>query len=194
MLLDDAENSGQAEPGPFARLFGGKKRFKDAWEDLRRNPAPSVSNPKTNVSPGRGVWDESSVLFGENFLGRLDQKLAAAGHGVTSIDQQVHQHLVEHPSVDPGGERVRMDRELQVHVFPQDALQHFGQADHRLVQVDLAGLQHLLATEGQQPLGQAGSPFGRRLQIIKQMLNFVRHILCRACQMDLHHHGTQECC
>ena len=52
MLLDDAVNRRQSQPGAFADFLGGEKRIKDAGQELRCNAATGVGNGDTNIWTG----------------------------------------------------------------------------------------------------------------------------------------------
>src|ERR1051325_6950366 len=122
MLFDNPEYGCQAEPRAFAGFFGGKKRLKNAWNNLRWNTATSIGDAQTRVLPERSVGNRTGLCFVEILFGRLDKKPDALGHGITRVDYEIEEHLIDHSSIRANHERTRVQVELQKHIFTQDAL------------------------------------------------------------------------
>ena len=83
---------------------------------------------------------------------------SAVGHGVTGVDDQIHQHLLELPGIglDAGRARAGMGGELDV--FADQPAQHLLGGAQQFVDGEPHGLQHLLAAEGEQLAGEHGGP------------------------------------
>ena len=99
--------------------------------------------------------------------------VAAVRHGVTRIDRQVHDHLVDVRGVHFHRRESARQADFQLNVFPDDAPQHLVDAQNDLVEIHHAGYRHLAAAECQQLVGQRRGSF-RRVQ------DLVRILHCRA--------------
>jgi hypothetical protein len=80
---------------------------------------------------------------------RLDPDLAALGHGVARVHDEVHDHLFELPSVDADRQERRVMVERQLDLLPHQAVQQVHQVGHRVAQIDDLELQFLLTRERQ---------------------------------------------
>ena len=90
----------------------------------------------------------------------FDRQAAAAGHGVSAVDDEVCDHLFELAAVGLHDHRLLGQRRHELDVFADHPLQEcVGLADD-LVQVEHLGVQHLLASEGEQLPRQSGGPVG----------------------------------
>src|SRR5690242_1888497 len=94
-LFYDAVDSGESQPSAFSAFFGGEERFKDMGQNSGIHPRSGVgygeehviSDPRTRMGPG--------ISLVQSGVGGLDFQLAAGGHGVTGIDRQIHDDLVD---------------------------------------------------------------------------------------------------
>ena len=67
--------------------------------------------------------------------------MTAVRHGLASVDDEVHQDLVEHPGIRAGHQRPRVQRQLHAHVLADDALEHLGEAGDNVVEIQRAAAQ-----------------------------------------------------
>jgi hypothetical protein len=65
-LFHDSVNGGQAQPGPFSLLFGGKERLENTRESLPVHAATGVADGDQDVVArlGLGVEGEDQLLQG----------------------------------------------------------------------------------------------------------------------------------
>ena len=68
-----------------------------------------------------------------------DADLAAAGHGVAGVDDQVHDHLLELALVDADRRQVAAVLDPQRHVLAQQAAQQVGELGERVPEVETVG-------------------------------------------------------
>ena len=97
---------------------------------------------------------EGGVL--ELDVGRFNRHAPAAGHRVSRIDDEVHHDLLQLTAI---GERQRergRQRQRDVDVLADQPAEHAGHVRDQAVHVERRGVQHLLAAERQQLLGEAG--------------------------------------
>ena len=97
-------------------------------------------------------------LFGPGF----DGERAAAGHGVAGVDDQIQEHLVEHPGVGRVIRRARMKIELQATSSPMMRWSILVRLVDDFIQIELARLHDLTTAEGEQLAGEAGRALRRR--------------------------------
>ena len=89
---------------------------------------------------------------------RLDRERAAVGHRVARVHGEVEDHLLELPRVglDRAGSGVEVHDERDV--LADQAVEHLLDVGDDLVQVELAGLNHLLAAEREELLRERRGP------------------------------------
>jgi len=88
---------------------------------------------------------------------------SAARHRVARVDGEVDQHLLELRAVGVHGRKVERRPQGQLDVLADEPPQQAAErADHR-VEIEPRRLQHLLAAEGEQLLGQRARALGRLL-------------------------------
>ena len=89
VLLDDSENRGQSESGPFAGLFGGEEGLENAVTRGGIHPGTIVSDGQFDVtaeaSPGTERLESSTDV---NLTG-FDREPAAFRHGIASVDAEI---------------------------------------------------------------------------------------------------------
>ena len=161
-LLHDAVHGRQAKPGAFAFFFGGEEGLEDAGLRFLVHAMPGIGNRDHGIAPG---LDETVLaeIFADGDISALQRKLAALGHGIFGIDDQVHDDLLELAGVGAGVTGLGGEPGHQLDVFAdQRAEQPLHVADDG-VDVDYFQFQHLLAAEGQQLPSQSGRPIGRLL-------------------------------
>src|SRR6266852_1795004 len=110
------------------------------------------------MTSGRDVGIESAVRIVQFYHLSLDQQAPSAGHGVPSVQAQVHKHLFElcrigFDRIDRGGDDFELD--VPADYFVQEADQPAGDG------IDVHGLrlQHLTPREGQELARKRGGSF-----------------------------------
>src|SRR5208283_3768496 len=93
-LLDDAVDGGEAEAGAFSFFLGGKERLKDAGLGFLVHALAGIGNRDHGIASGLDKTVFAEVLAHGN-VGALQSELAAFGHGIFGIDDQVHDDLLK---------------------------------------------------------------------------------------------------
>jgi hypothetical protein len=78
---------------------------------------------------------------------RHQRHRSTGGHRVARVDDQVHHHLLQLPSIRPHGARVGVELEVEADALAHDALQDPRDPLHDVVQVDLLAQERLRAPE-----------------------------------------------
>ena len=91
----------------------------------------------------------------------LDRELAALRHGITGVDREVHDHLLDLAGIRPHGGEVGREPRGELDVLAQQPAQHVLRFRHEAVQVDHFRLHHLLPAEGEQLAGEPRRAVGR---------------------------------
>lgn len=80
MFVDDIVGDIQSQPGTFTKGFGGEKRTKKPWLDLRRDPRAGVDN--LHNDPGA-------------ILRSTQSEYTATIHGIDGVVNEIAPHLVQ---------------------------------------------------------------------------------------------------
>ena len=110
--------------------------------------------------PGLDAGVLGRVALVEVHLPRLDRQRAAVRHRVACVDREVHDHLLDLPAVGEHRRRVLVREHADLDVLADQAREHRRDRDDDLVQVEDDGLEHLLAREREQLLGELRRPLG----------------------------------
>ena len=81
--------------------------------------------------------------------GAADRQLAALGHGVARVQDQVDEHLLQQSAVRANVAETVGQRHDQIDVFADDPAQHSLGADHGRVEVDDAWVEDMLSRKRQ---------------------------------------------
>ena len=160
VLLNDAEDRGEAEAGAFADFLGSEEWLENLLKQFRRNPGSGVGDAKTDESAGPALGDlrgRGVIEFDER---GLDEEASAVGHGVAGVNGEVEQDLVDHAGVGVDHQGIGGELELHLNVLAEDAVKHLGHVDNDFIQVQIACLHRLLAAEEEQLTGEVGGPLG----------------------------------
>jgi hypothetical protein len=75
--------------------------------------------------------------------------VSAVGHGVARIDRKVHDHLVDLAAIRVGCPEFGIEGDGELDVLSYQPPQHVRDLLDDRIEVQLLGLQHLLAAEGE---------------------------------------------
>ena len=89
---------------------------------------------------------------------RLDREPPAFGHGVTRVDRQVHEDLLDLPGVRLDAAQAGLQGRRQLDVLPDEPPQHLLHVGDDGVEIEDPGLKDLLSAEGEQLPRQARGP------------------------------------
>ena len=133
MVLDDAEGRGQAQAGAGPISLVVKKGSKMRLRVASSMPTPRSLTPTLTKRPGR-TWKARGSLSGQLQVLRVDGDLAAMGHGLPGIDQEVEQHLLDLGAVDLHRPELRFQNGEQGDLLAR-APEQFDRVPDQLVQV-----------------------------------------------------------
>src|SRR6266540_2937320 len=120
--------------------------------DVEAHAAPGVRDRQHDVPTGPQVGLLRGHALVDHPVRGRDVEPTASGHGITRVDDEVHDHLLDLPAIggDPAEIRVRHEDELDA--LGEHAIQDPWHAAHDVVEIQRHRLQHLLAAEYQQLL------------------------------------------
>src|SRR5262249_3150348 len=88
-LLDNSVDRGQAKSRAPSGFLGCEKWFKEFCLYFVTHPTTGVTNGEHDIRAGDKARLRASISFIQVDIGGLDGKLAAAGHGITGVDDEV---------------------------------------------------------------------------------------------------------
>src|SRR5205814_10263160 len=94
MVVDDAVNSRQPEPGPFAALFRREEWLEDVRLDLAAHPNAGVAHTNARVIFRRHPGEHFSEV-GAGRDGSMERERAAIRHGGAGVYAKIGQPLVD---------------------------------------------------------------------------------------------------
>ncbi len=169
-LLDDAMHRREPQPRALARGLGGVERLEDARLCLGVHAAAGVLDDQSHMRPGLESRACLSESVAELDIGGLDRQLPALQHGIAGIDREVHQDLLQLADVGEHGIDVGALEDLQPDVLADQSAQHRLHLAEHPVEIEYTGLQHLLATEGQQLAGQLDRTLAALVDLLQLQL------------------------
>ena len=96
------------------------------------------------------------VVFIERDIAGGDGELAAVGHGIAGIDDQIHQHLPDVAGVGLDASDLFSGNHRHFDVLVNEPPQHFVHVFHHVIEVEHDGLHRLFAAEDEQLPRQPG--------------------------------------
>ncbi len=169
-LLDDGLAGRQAQTGAFALGLGREKCLKQMRFDFLGHAGSRVTDAEHHVVAGNGAGVCARVVFIQRDIVGGDGQLAAVGHGIAGIDDQIHQHLPDVAGVGLDASDLFSGNNRHFDVLVNEPPQHFVQVFHHVIEVQHDGLHRLFAAEDQQLPGQPGGALGRRPNRLKMTL------------------------
>src|SRR5208282_5509721 len=106
VTLDNAQSRGQTEAGALARLFGGKERIKYLVLNFLGNSRAGVRHLDKHIRTRPGFRIHARVSFVENRVSHVNAQFATVRHGVTRVDTEIQQDLLELRRVADDGPEV----------------------------------------------------------------------------------------
>ena len=173
MLLYNAINRGQAQSGAFARLLGGKERFKNSRENLRGNAGAGIGDTQAHKPTVARLRVALDFSLGDFPVRGADRQLSAARHGITRVHGEVQKDLFHHAEITAHRRQIGRRVERQGYRSAQQTSQHLGRAPHHVVQIQVLGLHLLFAAERQQLTGQIGGAFGGGAHLYQRFLRLL---------------------
>ena len=100
--------------------------------------------------------------------------LPAVEDRIASIEHQVHQHLFDHADVAMNEEGIGGVVALELNILADDALEHPGEVDEGLIEVEGVGLEDLFAVKGEELPGQIGGARSGCDDLLEAVVGFRR--------------------
>ena len=119
-----------------------------------------IADRKHHVFSGPKRSMKSGIVLIENHVGSFDCELSTRGHGITGIDCQIHDYLLNLTGVSANRCKAGIGDHHQVNVLADHAVEHFEVLGHHAVEIENPWSQHLLAAEGEKLVGQRRGAFG----------------------------------
>ena len=167
MILHDAVDNGQAEPGTFADWLCGKKRVEEMGADLVTHAHPGILDGQTDIRPRPGIGMFSTILLIDvHVLGANDQ-LASLWHGIAGIDGQVEHDLIQIAGVSPDRPQGIGQHKSDLNILAEQPLEHPLQAAEVVVPIDDLPGERLLSAKEQQLLREMGGLVGSQLDFLE---------------------------
>ena len=156
-LAHEAIDLAQAQAGAAARHLGGEEGLEGALQRTPVHAAAGIGDGDQHVLPGlERLGHRLGIGLVEIGVGGLDGHLAAFGHGVARVDGEVQDRRLELVLVGEGEPQPAGQHGLERDRLAQGAAQQFGRVGDQPVGVERAGVERLLAREGEQAVGQDG--------------------------------------
>ena len=133
MLADDAIDLGQPQPCALAKRLGGIEGLEEVGHDLIRDACAGVGYGECDPFAGGEVGQRRRTAGCHAYLVEMDRQLAAIGHGVSAVDNQVEQSLLDLRGITPDPKRARSHFQGEAHVLRDGALKD---GEHLVQEVD----------------------------------------------------------
>ncbi len=159
-LLHEPEHRRQAEASPLALVFGREKWLEDTSPGSLVDALAGIGDGEHHVRTGVHAQVQIGIFLVEPDVAGLQGQLAALGHRVARVHDQIHDHLFEAARIDFHAREFGSGARRELDVGTDDALQHLFHTHEHVVQVEHLGFEHLLAAEHQQLTRQIGGAQG----------------------------------
>ena len=154
MLLDDSVHGCQPEARALADALGREERLEQVRLNLRAHADSGVAHAEHRVGPGAGAGMRLDEGVVEVDVAGLDRKPSALRHRVAGVHREVEDDLLDLRRVGLHAAEGRIEQAVQLDRLADQRPEHLGHAGDDTVQVEHARLEHLLAAEREELLGQ----------------------------------------
>jgi len=169
ILLDNSVDHGKTEPGALTHSFGREKRFEYLRKDLFVHAAPVVAHREQDIL----TWHKTLVSGAKGsikgFVHRFNGDPAGTRDGITGIDAQIGQNLVDLGGVHSDRPKHLRGEPDQFDPLADQSPQHLEHGFNAFVQVEHSGGDGLLAGEGKQLIDYVGGSLGGLLYLLKML-------------------------
>jgi hypothetical protein len=132
----DPEHGRETEARPPTEILGGEERLEDARARRGIHAGTRVAHGEHHMRAGLDTHVLSRVVGIEIDVLRLHRELATPGHGVPSVHDQVHDHLLDFPPIrEHMAERVR-GQDGHLDVGTEEAAHHPSSSGDDLVEIE----------------------------------------------------------
>ena len=191
-LLDEAIYLAEPEAGPLADLLGGEERFERPLRDIGIHTRAGVADAQPNMiareQPGQSLRGRR---IDRDIAGR-DLQLAAGGHRIARVDDEIEQRCLELHRIDAAGPQARLERHAEGDCLAKRAAQEGFAGDDRVVEHHDFRSQGAAPGKREQLLGQLGAAICRRLGRLHQTQDLGARNLLRAAQRGVDHFQARD--
>ena len=113
----------EAHAAALANGLGGEEWLEHSGQQVGGDALALVTDADDDVAAGGDLVLEAGAGAGEGDGASLEDDRAAVRHGVTAVDDEVHDGAVELRRVDHGAAAVVAEQDLQLEPFAQHAVE-----------------------------------------------------------------------
>src|SRR5690348_3056269 len=192
MLFDNAVDSGEAKPSAFAHSFCREKWLKYAFKVGRVDAGACVADGEPDVGARRRILVSGAHRLGDFERSSLELEFAAIGHGVTGIQAEIHDDLLDLRGINFDGRQVLRQQERQLDIAADDFAEQGDDIADDGVQIDVAGLENLASRKGEELAREGGGAVSLMLDFekISLQLSIRRRVL--SAQFDPAENGAKH--
>ena len=144
---------------------------------LRRDARAGIAHRQADKFPAPAPRVVARVGGIEAGCVRGDEQLTAAGHGVSGVNGEVKEHLLQHAGIGlDEGQRSGITA-FQVDVFADDRLSILVRFCNHIIEHQRLGLHHLFAAEDEQLPGEVGGAFGGADDVLQAFIGCRRELV-----------------
>ena len=154
MLLDDGVYGREPEPGPLADALGREEGFENVGLDLGTHADPGVAYAQHRVGPRARARMRAHEDGVELDVGGLDGQAPALRHRVACVHRQVQDDLLDLRGIGLHATQRGVEHRDQLDRLADQRPQHLRDVRHHAVEIQHPRLEHLLAAEGEELLGE----------------------------------------
>ena len=194
-LGDNALDGRQPQPGATANFLGREERLEDMPPRFFVHADAGVAHGQHDIASRARAGMQPCRSFVPLHLGRADRDLAAVGHRIARVHNQVHHDLFHLVRVGENFGDPRIEAQLHLDVLPHQARQHRLQTRHHLIQIERPGVEDLLAAVGQQLPRQLRRALARRQDFLDRFALWIGRLQFLEQQMAIavdHHQQIVE--
>src|ERR1019366_8711049 len=172
-LLDDAVNGRQPQSGSFARSLRGEERLENVGLRRMIHAGAVIADRQHHIAPRLDLRVQLCIIGVEFDVASFDGQLSALWHGVTSIDGQVYDDLLDLPGVGFHLSQRRGKHRRQADVLTYQTPQHLLRVGHEGVEVKHPAFDNIFATECQELTGKMSGPFASLVNLLNHASQWV---------------------
>ncbi len=182
ILLDDAVDGRQTQPGPLADVLGREERLEDVRAGGLIHALAVVAHREHDIVARLNAGALGAIAGVQGSLTGLDGNLPALparaalraraalpacaalralrANGITGIDDEVGQKLVDLGRVEPDGIEFQSRLPEQIDILTDQAAKHLECASDGIVEIEHLGGDRLTARKRQELTGEIGRAHG----------------------------------
>ena len=191
-LLDDAVADGKAQARPLPEGLGREEGFEDAVENLLGHSGSGVGDRDKNVLSGDGADARPAIGLIEDGVAGLDRERSAMRSRVAGVHGEVHDDLLELRRIGGDAAGVGREKRAELEVLADEAADEGLEVGDDLAGTDRAGIGGLLACEGQELAGEAGSAIRGFLDVGERLAGGMSRLELAQCKLEVVEHRHEH--